>query len=118
MPKHISSYQLIRYAVGFVFITSALMKLVFEDFTSAFAGFGLPFPELAVLIVGLTELIAGLLIISNYYVKKAVIPLIFIIISALILTKIPLLSSGLFQFAFEARLDIVMLLLLYILWKN
>ncbi len=118
MPKHLSTDQIIRYVVGYVFITAALMKLVFADFTSAFAGFGIPFPEMAVLVVGLTELIAGLLIISNYYVKKAVIPLLIIIISALILTKVPLLSSGFFQFAFEARLDIVMLFLLYILWKK
>ncbi|SHM73475.1 DoxX family protein [Gracilibacillus kekensis] len=118
MTKPVSSHQLIRYVVGYVFITSALMKLVISDFTGVFANLGIPSPEITVLIVGITELIAGLFIIFNYYVKRAVIPLLIIIIAAIILTKIPILYSGIFQFAFEARLDIVMLFLLYILWKK
>ncbi|WP_208585719.1 DoxX family protein [Gracilibacillus suaedae] len=70
MPRNISSYQLIRYVVGYVFIASALMKLVVADFTVAISNYGIPYPEIAVLIVGVTELICGVLIIFNYYVKK------------------------------------------------
>ncbi|GAE93913.1 hypothetical protein JCM21714_3032 [Gracilibacillus boraciitolerans JCM 21714] len=77
-----------------------------------------PYPEMAVLLVGLTELIGGICIICNYYVKKAAIPLLVIIIAAIILAKVPILSSGIFQFAFEVRLEILMVLLLYILWKH
>ncbi len=118
MLKNISSYQLIRYLVGYVFIASALMKLVVVDFTGAFSNYGIPYPHATVLIVGITELICGLLIVFNYYVKKATIPLLVIIVAAIILTKVPVLQAGLLEFAFEARLDIVMFFLLYILWKN
>ncbi|PWU69867.1 MULTISPECIES: DoxX family protein [Gracilibacillus] len=118
MPNKLSSHQLIRYMVGFVFIVSAIMKLAIADFTSAFISFGIPFPEITVWIVGITELIAGGLILANYYVKRATIPLLIIIVTAIILTKIPILPTGVFSFLFEARLDIVMFILLYILWKN
>ncbi|KAB8130750.1 DoxX family protein [Gracilibacillus oryzae] len=110
--------QLIRYAVGYVFIASAMMKLFVADLTSAFASYGLPYPDVVVLIVAITELVCGILIVCNYYVRKAAMPLLAIMIAALLLTKIPLLHNGFFQFAFEARLDIVMLILLYILWKK
>ncbi|MGP4039137.1 DoxX family protein [Gracilibacillus sp. D59] len=118
MPRNISSDQLIRYVVGYVFIASALMKLVVADFTVAFSNFGIPYPEIAVLIVGVTELICGVLIIFNYYVKKAAIPLLVIIVAAILFTKLPVLQTGLLEFAFEARLDFVMLVLLFILWKK
>ncbi|MFC4402573.1 DoxX family protein [Gracilibacillus xinjiangensis] len=118
MPSYLSSSHLIRYAVGYVFIVSAIMKLFVADLTSAFASYGLPYPDVVVLIVGITELICGVLIASNYYVRKAALPLLVIMAVALLLTKVPLLHNGLFQFAFEARLDIVMLILLYILWKR
>lgn len=118
MPKNISTYQIIRYVVSYVFIASALMKLVVADFTSAFADYGIPYPEAAVLIVGITELVCGVLIAFNYYVKKATIPLLVIMVAALFLTKVPALQLGLLHFAFEARLDIVMFFLLYILWKE
>ncbi|WP_208592038.1 DoxX family protein [Gracilibacillus suaedae] len=118
MLKNISSHQLIRYLVGYVFIASALMKLVVADFTGAFANYGIPYPEAAVLIIGISELACAGLIIFNYYVKQATILLIGIMVAAIFLTKVPVLESGLFEFAFEARLDIVMLFLLYILWKH
>ncbi|WP_066188321.1 MULTISPECIES: DoxX family protein [Gracilibacillus] len=117
-PRQLSSHQLIRYVVGYVFIASAIMKLVIADFVGTFANMGVPYPEMTVWLVGITELLCGGLIIANYYVKKATIPLFVIIIAAIILTKIPTLSSGLFHFLFEARLDIVMFILLYILWKQ
>ncbi|MFD2654818.1 DoxX family protein [Gracilibacillus thailandensis] len=118
MPRNISSYQLIRYVVGYVFIASALMKLVIADFTGPFSNYGVPYPQAAVLIVGITELICGVIIVFNYYVKKAAIPLLVIIVAAIFLTKVPVLQAGLLEFAFEARLDIVMFFLLYILWKD
>ncbi|MDX8045270.1 DoxX family protein [Gracilibacillus sp. S3-1-1] len=118
MPLKISNHQLIRYVVGYVFIASALMKLVVTDFTGSFANFGIPYPQAAVLIIGLIELIGGISIIFNYYVKQATVLLIAIMIVAIFLTKVPALQSGLLTFAFEARLDIVMFFLLYILWSH
>ncbi|RCW76982.1 DoxX family protein [Saliterribacillus persicus] len=118
MNRNVSTFTLIRYAVGYVFIASAIMKLIVSDFTHVFAGLGLPYPQMIVLIVGITELACGILIVLNHYVRKATIPLLVIMIAALLLTKLPIIQTGFFQFAFEARLDIVMIILLYILWKK
>ncbi|MDZ5474086.1 hypothetical protein SM124_20390 [Bacillus sp. 31A1R] len=51
-------------------------------------------------------------------VKRATVPLIIIMIGAILLTKVPILHTGLVQFAFSARLDIVMLVLLFILYHR
>ncbi|MCT2537860.1 DoxX family protein [Aquibacillus koreensis] len=116
--KQLSSMKLIRYVVGYVFIASAILKLLVPDFETAFASYGLPYPEVTVLIVAIMELICGGLLIFDYYVKQATIPLLVIIVIAILLTKIPVLHAGFFQFAFEARLDIVLLALLYIIWRS
>ncbi|MDL4840963.1 DoxX family protein [Aquibacillus rhizosphaerae] len=116
--KNLTTLKLIRYVVGYVFIASAILKLLVPGFANGFANYGLPYPETTVLIVAITELICGGLIILNYYVKKATIPLLVIMVIALLLTKIPVLHDGFFQFAFEARLDIVILVLLAIIWRS
>jgi putative oxidoreductase len=110
--------NLIRYSVAFVFITSGLMKLISEELGNTFVGLGLPYPIYFMYVVALTEIICGGLILANKHVKTASIPLILIMVAALILTKLPILHSGLISFAFNARLDIVMLALLAILYKS
>ncbi|WP_226038495.1 DoxX family protein [Aquibacillus saliphilus] len=117
MPT-LASLKIIRYAVAYVFIVSGLLKLLSPNFATVFSNLGLPFPESTVLLVAGAEIICGCLILFNYYVKKATIPLLVIMVVALLLTKVPILHSGLIQFAFEARLDIVMVILLSILWKT
>jgi putative oxidoreductase len=110
--------DLIRYTIGYVFISSGLFKLLVADFTTIFAKIGIPSPETAVLLVGLVEVVCGGLIIFKTYVKQAILPLFIIIIGAILLTKVPVLHDGFLKFAFEARLDITMLVLLTILWRN
>lgn len=112
------SITYIKYSVAFVFITSGLMKLLNEELGNTFIGLGLPYPIYFMNAVALVEIVCGCLILANKHVKTAAIPLILIMIAAIILTKIPLLHSGLVSFAFSARLDIVMLALLAILYKN
>lgn len=110
--------DLIRYVVGYVFLASAILKLISPNFVGAFANFGIPYPEVSVLLVAITEIICGIAILFHYYVKKATVPLLVIMIIAILVTKVPILHAGFFQFAFEARLDIVMIVLLSILWKE
>ncbi|WP_053219903.1 DoxX family protein [Virgibacillus senegalensis] len=118
MRLSISSLQLIRYGVAYVFIVSGILKLLEPSFQKVFANTGLPAPGTFVLLVALTEVIAGGFILFQLYVKRAVIPLLIIMIGALLLTKIPVLHTGFFPFLFEARLDIVMILMLAVLWQN
>jgi putative oxidoreductase len=114
----ISAMKLIRYAVGYVFIISGLMKLMNAGLAGYFMSLGLPYPQMTLYLVALAEIICGGLIILSYYVKHATIPLIVIMIVAILLTKVPILHKGFLAFAFEARLDIVMLVLLFILYNK
>lgn len=112
----ISINSLIRYVVAYVFITSGFMKFWSEELANSFIGLGLPFPVYFMYVVALLELFCGSLILMNKQVKPASIPLIAIMIGAILLTKVPILHAGFAQFTFQARLDIVMLVLLFILF--
>jgi uncharacterized membrane protein YphA (DoxX/SURF4 family) len=118
MNHSLTTASLIRYAVSFVFITSGVMKLFSTELAQVFIGLGLPFPDILLYVTAFLEIICGVLILLNRSVKMAVIPLIGIMIAAILLTKLPLLDSGILPFAFKARLDIVMLILLYILYSK
>ncbi|MEH7747227.1 DoxX family protein [Neobacillus drentensis] len=104
--------------VAYVFITSALMKLMGSEVANHFLGLGLPYPHLMLKLVILLEMVCGILLLVNKAVKNAVVPLIGIMIGALLLTKVPLLHTGLLPFAFGARLDIVILVMLVYLFKQ
>lgn len=112
------SMNFIRYSVAYVFIISGAMKIVSEELATTFINLGLPYPIYFMYVVALTELVCGGLILANKKVKTASIPLILIMIAAIILTKVPLLRAGLLTFAFQARLDIVMIFLLAILYRK
>ncbi|MEC1522489.1 DoxX family protein [Neobacillus niacini] len=118
MINSLSTANLIRYVVAYVFITSGAMKLVSSELANVFINLGLPYPHILLNVTAFLEIICGILILLNRSVKNAVIPLIGIMIAAIILTKLPVINSGILPFAFSARLDFVMLVLLYILYKK
>jgi putative oxidoreductase len=118
MKTYLSANKLIRYAVAYVFITSSLMKFLNTEMETHFLQLGLPYPHLLLKLVILVEVVCGVLILINKSVKNAVIPLIGIMIVAILLTKVPLLHTGFLAFAFNARLDIVMLILLVYLYTH
>ncbi|CDQ37886.1 MULTISPECIES: DoxX family protein [Virgibacillus] len=107
------------YAIGFVFIISGMMKLVVNDFKVTFSQLGIPFPESTLFLLAILEIACGILIAGRMYIKLAIPPLILVMFGALYLTKLPiLLNQGLLSFLFEARLDIVMLILLLLIWDR
>ncbi|ASK61804.1 hypothetical protein CFK37_06350 [Virgibacillus phasianinus] len=109
----------ICYAVGYVFIVTGIVKLLFDDFQTTFANLGIPSSTTVLLLVALAEIVCGALIAGGFYVKEATVPLIIIMIAAIILTKLPYLTGqGFFQFLYMARLDIVMLILLLLLFTH
>ncbi len=95
-----------------------MMKMMNPEMGAYFVNLGLPYPIIVMYIVAITEFICGVFILLNRSVSNATIPLIGIMIFAIILTKIPTISSGFIQFAANARLDIVMLILLFILYRQ
>lgn len=118
MNASFSTLNVIRYAVAYVFIISGFMKLLNTELANHFLSIGLPYPQLMLKLVILLEIGCGVLILANKSVKKASIPLIAIMIAAILLTKLPILNAGFLPFAFNARLDLVMLMLLIILYKR
>ena len=107
------------YAVGYVFITSGVIKLIDTDFRAAFYSFGIPSHQTTLLLVALVEIGCGALIACGMYVRKATIPLIVIMIGALYFSKLPyLVNEGILTFLFQSRLDIVMIILLLLLYKH
>lgn len=113
-----NTLKLIRYVVAYVFITSGIMKLLDAELSGYFVSLGLPFPMYLMYTVAFFEIICGAFILLNKNIKNATIPLIIIMIAAFLLTKVPILHSGFLQFAFDARLDITMLILLFILYNS
>ena len=113
-----TSLVIIRYLIAYVFITSGLMKLLNEELGNYFISLGLPFPVILMYIVAALEVVCGVLILMNRVIKLATIPLIGIMLGAILVTKIPILHSSIISFAFNARLDIIMLVLLITLYSS
>lgn len=114
MTRHFP--YLIHYAIGYVFIISGMMKWMSPELQHSFLNLGLPFSQFTLFSIAIIEIACGLFILLRLYVKQACIPLIIIMIGAIMLTKLPLISQSIFTFAFEARLDLVMLMLLIVIW--
>jgi uncharacterized membrane protein YphA (DoxX/SURF4 family) len=104
---------LIRLMVGAVFLSEGIQKFLFPDLLGAgrFIKIGLPAPEFFGYFVPTFEIICGILVLIGFYTRLASIPLIFIMLVAIVSTKIPiLLNDGFWKMAHEARTDWAMLL--------
>lgn len=135
MSKFVGSYEpaassrwtiLIRIAVGVVFTSEGLQKLIFPEALGAgrFAKIGIPAPELMGPFVGVVETTCGVLVLAGAFTRLAVVPLMTIMLVALASTKLPILlghgylgfaspaasKTGIWSMLHEARTDLAMLL--------
>jgi putative oxidoreductase len=114
---------LVRLAVGGVFVSSGLVKLLFDNQGPArFAKIGLPAATQLAYLVSATEVICGTLLILGLLTRLAALPLMADMLVAIATTKIPLLfgpgpepvaampKTGFWAFTYQARLDVTMLL--------
>jgi uncharacterized membrane protein YphA (DoxX/SURF4 family) len=110
---------LIRLTVGLIFLTEGIQKYLFPDLlgTGRFLTIGFSHPAFWAYFTGTFEIICGGLTIIGLITRLASVPLIIIMITAFITTKIPILvSKGLWPWAHEYRTDFAMtLLLIYLL---
>jgi len=112
-------FKYVQFAIGYVFIASGIAKLLIPSFIDFFDGLGFPFPSISLFLLAIIEMICGTLMIANMYVRQAAVTLIFIMIGALVIAKLPIFfNEGLVSFIFEFRLDITMLILLLLLLRN
>lgn len=109
---------LCRLAVGLIFLSEGLQKYIRpEDVgTARFAKIGFPDPAFWAYFTGTFEICCAILILIGFLTRIAAIPLLIIMITAFITTKIPfLLNKGFWPFAHEYRTDFAMTLLLIFL---
>jgi putative oxidoreductase len=110
---------LIRLIVGLIFLSEGIQKYLFPELvgTGRFIKIGFSHPEFLAYFTGSFEIICGALVLIGLFTRLASIPLIIIMITAFITTKLPILiDKGFWSMAHEYRTDFAMtLLLLYLI---
>jgi uncharacterized membrane protein YphA (DoxX/SURF4 family) len=110
---------LVRITVGLIFLTEGIQKYLFPELlgTGRFLTIGFSNPSFWAYFTGTFEILCGTLIILGLLTRLASIPLIIIMVTAFITTKIPILvHKGVWPWAHEYRTDFAMtLLLIYLL---
>lgn len=116
---------LIRVVVGLVFFGEGVQKFLYPAEVGAgrFAKIPIPNPEMTASLVGLAEIVCGVLLIIGFFTRIAALPLIIIMLTALFTTKLPILLGtdflgfslrklsyyGFWGFLHESRTDLAML---------
>ena len=107
-----------RILVGLVFLSEGIQKLLFPGTLGAarFERIGFADPEFLAAFVAYFEIVCGFLVLTGFAVRISSLPLLIIIATAIIKTKIPiLLNEGFWKMAHEARTDFAMTLLIVFL---
>ncbi len=103
----------IRLAVGLIFFTQGVLKFTDPAMgVNRFTGIGFPHPAFTAHFVGWIEIICGLLVLIGLWTRAASIPLLIIISTAIVTTKLPELSrpaQGFWYMVSDARTDFAML---------
>jgi putative oxidoreductase len=103
-----SAILAVRLLVGAVFFLEGIKKFLFPDQWGAgrFAGFGIPAPHVMGPFVGAVEIVCGLLVLMGLRTSFASIPLLAVISTAIVVTKIPILfKSGFWRMEDVGRTD-------------
>ncbi|MDD4145011.1 MAG: DoxX family protein [Prolixibacteraceae bacterium] len=108
-----------RIIVGLVFLSEGIQKFLYPEIVGVgrFEKIGFENPEFWAYFVASFEVVCGALVLTGLLTRVAVIPLLTIMATALISTKIPiLLNEGFWFMAHAARTDFAMtMLLIYLL---
>jgi putative oxidoreductase len=111
---------LVRLTVGLIFLSEGIQKFLFPEITGTgrFAKIGFANPEFWAYFTACFEIICGIMLLAGLLTRLASIPLLVIMITAFITTKVPILiEKGFWVMAHEYRTDFAMtMLLVYLLW--
>ena len=109
----------IRLAVGLIFLTQGILKYTDAHMgVERFTRIGFPHPNFTAHFVGTFEIVCGLLVLSGLWTRIAAVPLLIIICTAFVTTKIPELTrtgQGFWFMVSDARTDFAMLMCLLFL---
>ncbi len=107
-----------RLIVALIFLSEGIQKFLFPELvgTGRFEKIGFSDPEFWAYFVAVFEIFCGSLVLFGLATRLAVIPLLIIMITAFISTKLPVLTeSGFWKMAHEYRTDFALtVLLLYL----
>lgn len=108
-----ASVILIRLAVGLIFMTQGILKYTDPAMGVArFTRIGFPHPYFTAHFVGTFEIVCGALLLLGLWTRAAALPLLIVIATAIVTTKIPELSranQGIWFMVSDARTDFAML---------
>jgi len=109
----------IRIAVGLIFFTQGILKFIDPHMgVERFTRIGFPNPGFTAHVVGIFEIVCGLFVLVGIFTRLAAIPLLIIILTAIVTTKIPELThagQGFWYMVSDARTDFAMLMCLLFL---
>lgn len=109
----------IRIAVGLIFFTQGILKFTDPHMgVERFTRIGFPYPAFTAYFVGAFEIVCGFLVLFGIFTRIASIPLLIIISTAIVTTKIPELTHATQGFWFmvsDARADFAMVMCLLFL---
>jgi putative oxidoreductase len=106
---------LVRIIVGLIFLSEGVQKYLFPELlgTGRFEKIGFADPAFWAYFTGTFEIICGIFLLLGFITRLASVPLLIIMITAFITTKLPMLTDkGFWSFAHEYRTDFAMTLLL------
>lgn len=105
--------------VGLIFLSEGIQKFLFPESLGfgRFEKIGFSNPGFWAAFTAVFEIICGLLVLTGFLARLASVPLLVVMITAFITTKLPILAGkGFWAFAHEYRTDFAMtLLLIYLL---
>ncbi|MBV8772734.1 MAG: DoxX family protein [Deltaproteobacteria bacterium] len=106
------SILFIRLAVGAIFFTQGILKYIDPHVgVLRFAKIGFPYPGFTAHFVGTFEIACGFLVLIGLFTRLASIPLLIVILTAIVTTKMPELShanQGFWFMISDARTDFAM----------
>jgi putative oxidoreductase len=104
---------LIRLAVGLIFFTQGILKYIDPNMGAVrFTRIGFSHPYFTAHFVGTFEIVCGLLVLLGLWTRAAAIPLLIVIFTAIVTTKIPELlraNQGFWYMVSDMRTDFAML---------
>lgn len=108
-----ASILLIRLAVGLIFFTQGILKYSDPNMgVVRFTRIGFPHPYFTARFVGTFEIVCGLLLLIGLWTRAAAVPLLIVICTAIVTTKLPELAranQGFWFMVSDARADFAML---------
>jgi len=113
-----SALWLVRLSVGTIFLSEGIQKFLFSEALGAgrFEKIGIPMPHLLGPLVGSVEILFGICLAIGFVTRFSAIPLLAVITTAIVTTKIPMLfDKGFWVMAHEARTDYALFLCLIFL---